>query len=57
MLNKDFWEERYALEQTGWDIGEISQPLRNYFEGLANKKQHILIPGCGRAYEAEFLFK
>jgi len=57
MLNKEFWEERYALGQTGWDLGEISLPLRNFFEGLEVGNQRILIPGCGRAYEAEFLWR
>jgi SAM-dependent methyltransferase len=57
MLNEEFWTERYRNQQTGWDIGYPSTPLQNYFEQLTRKDIHILIPGCGNAYEAEFLVK
>ncbi len=56
-LNKNYWESRYQKEQTGWDIGEISTPLKNYFNSLKNKEISLLIPGCGRAYEAEYLHR
>jgi len=57
MLDQEFWEARYAEEQTGWDLGSISPPLKAYFEGLRDRSQRILIPGCGRAYEAEYLWQ
>lgn len=57
MLNEEFWTERYRNQQTGWDIGYPSTPLQKYFEQLSRKDIHILIPGCGNAYEAEFLVK
>jgi len=41
---------------TGWDIGHISTPLKAYFDQLTNKDLKILIPGCGNAYEAEYLY-
>lgn len=56
-LNKDYWNNRYINKETGWDIGYVSTPLRNYFDQLNNKELHILIPGCGNGYEAEYLFK
>ena len=56
-LSKDLWNERYENQDTGWDIGHISTPLREYFEQLENKNIKILIPGCGNAYEAEYLYE
>tara|TARA_R110001592_G_scaffold5171_4_gene28655 strand:+ start:1031 stop:1615 length:585 start_codon:yes stop_codon:yes gene_type:complete len=56
-LTSDFWINRYKEKTTGWDIGHISTPLKEYFDQLTNKDLKILIPGCGNAYEAEYLFK
>ena len=55
-LNKDFWNDKYINSKTGWDVGEITKPLKEYFDQLENKKVKILIPGCGNAHEAEYLF-
>ncbi|WP_228852044.1 methyltransferase domain-containing protein [Aegicerativicinus sediminis] len=57
MLGKDYWNERYLSKETGWDLGEISTPLKSYFDQLENKFQKILIPGSGSGYEAEYLWK
>ena len=57
LLNKDFWNNKYVGSKTGWDVGEITTPLKDYFDQLNNKQVKILIPGCGNAYEAEYLFK
>ena len=54
-LTKDFWNNRYKNKETGWDIGYASTPLKNYIDQLENKGIRILIPGCGNAYEAEYL--
>lgn len=56
-LNRDFWENRYATSQTGWDIGAVSTPIKSYIDQLENINLTILIPGAGNAYEAEYLFK
>ena len=56
-LNQEFWDERYKKHETGWDLGEISRPLQAYFDGLENQQLRILIPGCGRGYEAEYLWR
>lgn len=55
-LDKGFWNQRYIKNETGWDLGEISIPLKEYFDQLKNKELRIIIPGCGNAYEAEYLF-
>ncbi|WP_373681047.1 methyltransferase domain-containing protein [Tenacibaculum sp. M341] len=56
-LSEDFWTNKYKSQKTGWDLGEISTPLKAYFDQLANKNLKILIPGAGNSYEAEYLFQ
>lgn len=53
-LDRDFWETRYHTDETGWDIGGPSTPLKAYIDQLDNKELRILIPGGGRAWEAEY---
>ncbi len=52
----NYWNDRYQREATGWDIGEVSPPLKAYIDQLEDKDMKILIPGGGNSYEAEFLF-
>lgn len=53
-----YWQQRYATGQTGWDTGSITPPLRDYFAQLGPPDaRRILIPGAGRAYEAEYLHR
>lgn len=56
-LDDQFWSDRYRHAQTGWDIGYPSTPLKEYIDQLADKSIRILIPGCGNAYEAEYLIQ
>lgn len=55
-LDESYWDERWQNGQTGWDIGHASTPLTAYFDQLEYKEMRILIPGCGNAYEAEYLY-
>jgi thiopurine S-methyltransferase len=54
-LSEDFWDNKYKANKTGWDLGEISPPLKTYFDQITNKDLKILIPGGGNSYEAEYL--
>jgi methyl halide transferase len=56
-INADFWNERYLNNQLGWDLKSPSTPLKEYIDQLNDKDIKILIPGCGNAYEAEYLIK
>jgi SAM-dependent methyltransferase len=56
-LSESFWENKYKLNKIGWDLGEVSPPLKAYFDQLTNKDLKILIPGGGNSHEAEYLFK
>ncbi len=54
-LSGDYWSSRYKNEKTGWDIGEVSSPIKEYTDQLNDKSIRILIPGTGNSYEAEYL--
>lgn len=56
-MEKEYWDKRWADQQTGWDIGYVSTPIKEYFDQMTDKNQRILIPGCGNAYEAEYLWE
>ena len=55
-LSETFWNNKYLHNKTGWDLGKISNPLKEYFDQLEDKNLRILIPGGGNSYEAEYLF-
>ena len=56
-MNEEFWSQRYKENKTGWDLGSVSTPIKEYVDQLSNKELKILIPGAGNSYEAEYLFK
>jgi len=56
VFDESYWRGRYTTGRTGWDVGTITPPLREYFQQLGPPDtRRILIPGAGRAYEAEYL--
>ncbi|HEY8398258.1 MAG TPA: methyltransferase domain-containing protein, partial [Flavihumibacter sp.] len=57
MVSANYWDDRYRNRETGWDIGYASPPLTHYIDQLTNRSIRILIPGCGNAYEAEYLLR
>jgi hypothetical protein len=56
-LNKEYWENRYKSDTANWDIGQISNPLKEYIDQLKNKNVRILIPGAGNGYELDYLIE
>lgn len=54
-LNQNYWDVQYKNKTTGWDLGEISPPIKKYIDTIAHKSCAILIPGCGNSYEAKYL--
>lgn len=50
-----FWDQRWKDNNTGWDINRVSPPIKEYIDTIKDKSIAILIPGCGNAYEAEYL--
>lgn len=55
-LDQNYWSKRYRDENIGWDLGKVSPPLRAYIDQLQDLSTHILIPGGGNSYEAEYLY-
>jgi len=48
-FSEEFWNNKYKKNKTGWDLGEISSPLKAYFDQLTDKSALILIPGGGNS--------
>jgi thiopurine S-methyltransferase len=57
MLDSNYWQERYKTNQTGWDAGTITTPIKEYIDQIKDKSIKILIPGCGNAHEAAYLWQ
>lgn len=53
-LDATYWHQRYAHEDAPWDLGAPSTPLATFLDGVVDRGSRILIPGAGRAYEAEY---
>jgi len=56
-LGQSYWDKQYESNSTGWDLGEVSPPIKTYIDQLTNKNLSILIPGCGNTYEADYLLQ
>ncbi len=57
MLNATYWENRYQEDNTPWDVGAITTPMKTYIDQLEDKSLKILIPGCGGGHEAIYLYE
>mgnify|MGYP000564838520 CR=1 FL=1 len=57
ILNQEYWDKQYTSNTTGWDLGKVSPPIKEYIDTLEDKNTSILIPGCGNTYEAEYLLE
>lgn len=55
-LDEKYWESKWQNEETGWDIGQSCPAIEAYIQQHQNLAVKILIPGCGNAYEADFLW-
>jgi hypothetical protein len=56
-FDKNYWEDRWSAGQTGWDARSVTEPIKHYFDQVEDKNSKILIPGCGNAHEAIYLFE
>ena len=55
-LSEEFWASRYEAGAIGWDLGEVSPPIKAYIDQFTDKTVQVRIPGCGNGYEAEYLW-
>ncbi|MEP6674781.1 MAG: methyltransferase domain-containing protein [Ferruginibacter sp.] len=56
-LDDQYWSGRYIKNESQWDLGAISTPLKDYIDQLNELSVSILIPGGGNSYEADYLLK
>ncbi|NER09077.1 thiopurine S-methyltransferase [Muriicola jejuensis] len=54
---KEYWDERYRNRKMGWDIGEVSRPLKEFIDQLPSTELQILVPGAGNGYEVSYLYE
>ena len=50
--DRAFWIEKYRSGQTPWDLGRSSVPVGTLIEKHFPPRGRVLVPGCGRGYEA-----
>jgi len=55
-FDEHYWSTRYLNHETGWDVGEITIPIKQYLDQVQDQQLEILIPGAGNAYEAAYAF-
>ena len=53
----EYWAGRYEEGSTGWDVGKVSTPIKEYLDQLDDRSLRILIPGAGKAHEAEYAWR
>ncbi|OQY05319.1 MAG: SAM-dependent methyltransferase [Bacteroidetes bacterium 4572_117] len=56
-FDSGYWQNKYIDKKTGWDIGYVATPIKEYVDQLQDKSIKILVPGAGNAYEVEYLYK
>ena len=44
-LNDKYWTDRYQNQQTAWDVGYASTPIKEYIDQLTNKDHSPGMPG------------
>lgn len=54
-LDQQYWDIKYKTNDIGWDLGQVSPPIKEYIDALLDKNLRILIPGCGNSHEAVYL--
>jgi SAM-dependent methyltransferase len=54
-LDAQYWDAQWKSNTIGWDLGVPAPPLVAFIDTIENKEAKILIPGCGNAYEADYL--
>lgn len=57
LFDEQYWTHKYEQGNTGWDIGDVSTPIKEFIDQLTDRSIQILIPGAGNAHEAEYLWR
>ncbi|MFW5658689.1 MAG: methyltransferase [Bacteroidota bacterium] len=56
-LTPDYWSQRYHDQNTPWDLGHVSRPLKRFIDSLSEEEKNlrILVPGGGSGHELVYL--
>ena len=52
-LSPAAWDERYKTRQMAWDMGYAAPPLERIARHLNVPGKTVLVPGCGRGFDAQ----
>jgi len=55
MPDRTRWEERWAEQNTPWDLGGATRALVDWSRDRDLRGSRILVPGCGKGHDAHFL--
>lgn len=55
VLAPEDWEQRWREGTTSWDLGGVTPSLVEYCREKNPRGLDVLVPGCGRGYDAHFL--
>ena len=48
ILDQEYWDTQYISNTTGWDLGEVSPPIKSYIDTIEDKNISILIPAVAK---------
>lgn len=54
-LDSNYWNQRYLDDDTPWDVGNVSRPMKVIIDELKEKSLRILVPGAGSGHEVAYL--
>lgn len=52
LVSMEDWNERYVTDHTPWDLGSVAPPFVALMKEERFPSGKLLVPGCGRGYEA-----
>lgn len=56
-INKQsYWSDRYSNQDTPWDIGDVSPPLKHIIDHLDNQDARLLFPGSGTSHDPFYAY-
>ena len=56
IVDSQFWDKKYINKEDRWDLGHLTPFFKDY-ESQISKNDTVLVPGCGRGYDAIYYSK
>jgi SAM-dependent methyltransferase len=57
LLDEKYWTTRYLNNSTAWDAGEVTFPIKQYLDQIADNDIKILVPGAGNGHEVLYAYE